>query len=355
MVTHRRFSRALLRWAVLVVVGSPNLFLALPAIGQASPERTVNLAEWAGSGRLGKRVHTKVASAQDPREVTLLGAIEIETSIDRFLDHVRQVELLAEGGTIRSVSRIHSSSLAEDVSEFALPQRDLRLIRDCEVSKCRIKLSAPLIAGLKELDQGSSTFREDVAGIMRDWLKGYLEDYLLQGDTTLLLYVDQEEPAHPAAPFQQLVASSLAIVDLPDQLRRWLLSATDSVTPNRETILFWSVEDTGLRPLTTVTQMFVLPSTNASAAEAWVAFKQLYASHYQLTSLKLVHVVEDESERGPVLRATLVDRRVFDNPVGGIRRAILEQQLENYVESRLLELRDALELPAPDTPFTAQD
>jgi hypothetical protein len=336
---------------VLAPVGSFFIvFEAVPAFAQSSPETPANLAGKASAEPL-RDVDTRIAPHEDPREVTMLGVIEIRASLDRFLEHARDIERFVGGRSIRSVSRIQPAALSESVAGFRLPRRDLRLIPDCAIGACRVKLSAPLIEDLHALDSRSPIFDEQVTAAMQGWLEHYVRDYLAHGDTTLIMYADQKEPAHPAAPFHDLVTSSAAFMELPEALRKSLLGTTDSSSPTAETLLYWSVEETGLRPLTVVSQAFVIPPERTGRVEAWAALKQLYASHYQLTSLRLFHASEvTRSGEQEVLRVTVVDRRVFDNPAGGIRRAILEHRLEAYLEGRLRELRDALELPAPGVP-----
>ncbi len=71
--------------------------------------------------------------------------------------------------------------------------------------------------------------------------------------------------------------------------------------------------------------------------------KQLYASHYLQAALKLFHATEIRDTAGrDRLHVRLLERSLFDTELGGIKRPIIEIQMEDHLRHRLEMLRQRL-------------
>ncbi len=283
---------------------------------------------------------TDVVETTDPRDVSILGVVEIATSLEQFVDFVRNVDSIAIRGTTRSYGRLRPEHLRDDLTPLSLPHRDLSPLRRCEVADCKVKLSTELIDQMQGLDGNSSTFSKEVDAVMRTWLANYVHTYLTFGDSALVVYVDQEEPAHPLEGMRYLLESADEFMPIPAELSKSLSrSAPSLASPHVQSSLYWAVEGTPLRPMTQVSELLVLPPS-ADRPEVWIAFKQLYASHYLLAALKVIRVTEVQRGANPRIRVTFLDRSLFDGPLGGVKRAIVELGLDAELESRLTQLRE---------------
>ncbi len=315
--------------AVLAVATSPPLHAQPAGAGLTAGD----VAEVANGTLV-----TRVRDVEDEREVVMIGAGIWAGTLERFLQHALDVGHFVNVENVRDLGMVRPHSPRADLQTLTFPSRDAREFRDCRPGDCDLKLPAELLA------------RDDSVPfdpMMRGWLAEYLADYLAAGADAMVVYADQRRPQPSGEAFAVLVERTAQEVDLPAAFRSALLAAPQADPSGAAHRYYWSVEGTGLRPITALWQVTVY--ADSARGEAWVALKQLYASHYLQAALKLFHATATADATGrSLLHVRLLERSLFDTELGGIKRPIIEIQMEDHLRHRLEMLRQRVR--AADTP-----
>jgi hypothetical protein len=271
---------------------------------------------------------TRVRDVEDQREVVMIGAGTWPGTLGRFLEHALDIGNFVSVANVRHLGIVRPEFRRADLQALTFPSRDAREFRDCDPGACDLKLPAELLAADDSLPFDP---------MMRGWLAEYLAGYLAVGADAMVVYADQHQPQPSGRAFATLVERTAKEVDLPPAFRSAILAAPTAQS-GAEHRFYWSVEGTGLRPITALWQVTVF--ADSAHGEAWVALKQLYASHYLQAALKLFHASATTDATGhPLLHVRLLERSLFDTELGGIKRPIIEIQMEDHLRHRLEMLR----------------
>lgn len=134
-----------------------------------------------------------------------------------------------------------------------------------------------------------------------------------------------------------------------------LASFSGRPCPHIETFLYWSRADFGLKPVFSVTQVFLYRTTRAGQPWLFLALKQLYANHYLDSALSLAVLVQSGDAPNPALWILYVSRSRTDalgGWLGGLKRLIVEGRSRDAMQKNLAKLKQRLQLkyffPQPD-------
>ncbi len=279
----------------------------------------------------------------DPREVAIVAAVLLpELTVDSriFAGDLERLSAIPEA---RRFGVLRPDMLAEDLKALAIPAEDFRLIPRCQVGRCKIKLSEEVMDTLVSFDWSSQQSAALANTYMRNWFKSYLEAYWTQGDSALVVYVDQELPEALTTSLDHLLEHFGALRDGAPSLYRFLRTpngASDTI----ESSYHWAIQKSELRPVMTLNHSASYHHVEGEQVTSWVVTKQLYASHYYLAGLRVWYVVNSAPELSTERPLLLyIDRSVFDGPIGGLRRTLLEYRMQQNVRERMAWLRDAVD------------
>jgi len=229
----------------------------------------------------------------DDRDIALMGAIRLAIPKEAYLDWWRHVENYTFSPMVLEAGQFHIPPRPEDMGKLTLDTAQLKILKECEISKCGFKLSKEEIERAKtELAWDSPT----VNTVAQSWVKTvilkHVASYVEHGDAALPKYNDKEEELDVRATFRSLLDASPYLKEaFPELFAK--LSAFRGIQESaaQEDLLYWSQEryGFGLKPLLNVIHATLY---QPSPAVAVIAAKQLWASHYYDGSLGLTVLVD---------------------------------------------------------------
>ncbi|UCD24287.1 MAG: hypothetical protein JSW51_14910 [Gemmatimonadota bacterium] len=278
----------------------------------------------------------------DKHQMTLIGIVRLEATSARFAHYAERVEQLVATDHVVEVGQIDVSDLQNTLLSYPVMLDDVREVPSCEVGDCDIKLPQHIVLELAQLDHDADGLDGEVAVVIRRWLQQYLTGYESEGNAALVEYSDKSPPQSLQQGFNQLLADAQVLAYRNPRLYDYFDGVVDRLPQDMSESFVWSVEEFGMRPLTTVTHTVVHRDSIGDMAGVWVGMKLLYASHYLHASLRQMRLIEDRSSDEPASYLVCVDRLLFDAKVGGIKRAMVKRRLRSHLADRLEEIRDLL-------------
>ncbi len=294
----------------------------------------------------GGRIVAKILKSKDNREVAVLGAVHIHVPIDVLVECFRDVEaFFVDDEIVTQVGTFSVMPSTVDLEGLDLPEKDFIALRECEVGKCKVKLSRHQIERLhSQVDWSQPDYERQAKNVMADALVRNLTAYISSGNDALPVYSDKEPPLSASEDFRILLVQSRKFLSHDPGLYRYMQRFPETDLPDVESLFYWTVEDFGMKPVTSLNHMMISRRPASGWPYTTIAIKQIYASHYFQSLIKLA-TLAPASEQYP-LRGTyllLYSRMRFDGRVGGIKRVMLERQLKHTWTMRLKAMRERAE------------
>jgi hypothetical protein len=294
----------------------------------------------------GRRIVSRILKTEDAREVAVIGAVHVNVPMDVLAEYYRDVETFFAGDKlIVQVGSFAASPAAMDFQGLKLRAEDIKSLRKCRIGRCKVKLTRRQIERLRtRVDWSDSNHAQQVSDELAHSLVATLTAYRSEGNEALPVYHDKETPLNSAEDFRALLTVSGRFLGHDPGLYRYLQDFPDAQVPDIEDFYYWTVEDFGLKPVTSVNHMMVSRRPASGLPYTTIAIKQIYASHY-LQSLIRLATLTPASDRYP-LHGTYIVLHAhlrFDDRVGGIKRGLLERQLEHTWAMHMKSLRKRAE------------
>lgn len=285
----------------------------------------------------------KVDPAETKREMAVFGIVRIAVSKDFLLEQFRDITSFMQNKKIKQIGALSNPPGQADVAALDLPESDIKELKKCKMGSCKVKLPASAFDRLGEIDwsQGDST--ERVRKLFREGVINYVERYRKNGNEVLVEYVDKEEPMSLNEGFSSLLNQAKYVYRSSPELNTFLKNSPHSAPPGINAFLFWSIEDFGQRPTTTITQAVIFEGTEADQGLI-IALKQLYATHYFQARLQFIHLVDaPDVACGSGIYLMYLDRILFDADLGKVTRMLILKGLYSHIEDWLADIRDRLQ------------
>ena len=280
--------------------------------------------------------------AADKHQMILIGMVKLKATPAQFADYAEEVERLVATEHVSFLGQIDFSNLQIALQSYPVLLEDIREVPSCEVGDCDVKLPRSIILELSQLNPAANRFDQQVAAAIRQWLHKYLSSYRRKGNVALVEYSDKNPPQSLHDGFSKLIAGAHVLAYRAPRLYDYFNGIVNRPPDGVRESFVWSVEDFGMRPLTTVTHSIVHRDLDGDYADLWVGMKLLYASHYLHASLRLMRVINDWNSAEPASYLVSVDRLLFDAEVGGIKRAMLRRRLRSHLAERLQNISDSV-------------
>lgn len=293
----------------------------------------------------GGRTVVKIPRPADAREIEVVGAIRIHVPLDALVDYLRDAESLFAGdGIVTQIGAVDGQNFHQQLQDLRLPDGDYEALSECEVGDCKVKLTRESIEAMRGIDWSDPNHRRLASAAMVEALGRYLQAYLADGNAALPVYQDKSRPLSAAEDFDALHARSRKYLRRATELWNYMERFPQAGKLGIEDRFVWMVEDFGLRPVTSLNHVMVAHDSAAGVDHATVVVKQIYASHYLQSMVKVATLVP-ASNRYPLRGTYLVlsAQLRFDSKVGGFKRMLLKRELENSWRQRLMKLRERAE------------
>ncbi len=295
-----------------------------PALQQYLERMGINAAQLDSAAHAHAVV--KLLPSANDRDVAVFGVIRLSGSADalraRALDFER---LLSQSG-----SRFHlfaNPATAVDVREVAVDPSEYRALRDCRPGDCDFKLPASLMKTfVQQVNWSSPDAAAEVDERVRTDLLELVSAYRARGNAATPVYEDVHG-VRAGDVFADLVAQSPDVYEYAPELQRYLTSYPAGRPASARDVLYWSeLRLPHLRPLLTVNHVVAYAPTGATA---FLARKQIYASHYFEGAFELVAIVNAGAAPDAGIYLLVLRRFRFDSlPAGALNvRGRVRQQL----------------------------
>ncbi|MEZ5316060.1 MAG: hypothetical protein R2752_01520 [Vicinamibacterales bacterium] len=289
----------------------------------------------------------RLLDAEDGRDVAVFGAVQLRTSAERVLEHVRRIEALERALGVEAVGRIGDPASSQDLATLAFNDQDLHDAARCRPGDCELQLTAAGLSALSATDWQAPDAATHANHRYREMILRQLHAYRAGGLPALAPYVDRDEPTDLAAEARRITHAGDVPVPVPE-----LMLALDAYPrgPTRaiDDFFYWNTGDFGMKPTTRVNHVLILRIEDgprrARGVYAVVATRQVYANHYFSATLEWRTVVEsDDPNRCYLLYTTRSRVPGLSGFIGTLIRPIVRSRTRSGMERYLGLTRDMVE------------
>lgn len=286
------------------------------------------------------------------RHVAIRAATTIKAAPESLFEWTRRIEDLQKSPYVRGIGRFSDPPQLSDLDGLSLDEEDLMDLRRCRPGSCGVKLSDEEIARIRSAMAAAVDWRHGAQDAFRAVVLARAQRYLAEGHGPLSSYHDEHKRVMLDAEFAALAAEVVVTHPGLFPVTNYLALYPMDEPADVESFLYWSKESLGAKPIVSVTHVAMTWSTGNGAAEALVAKKQVYASHYILASLSFTAIGASQSGSDRYLVYLNHSRSdVLDGLFGRFIRRMVEKRLRAEGPRALDELRRRLESVEPrETP-----
>ena len=339
-----------MRWlvasSVALLAGSIQRPAQTDPFDVLSPSVAVSAADRA---RLDAGATVVRAVPETDGRVAIFGARRVLADGDRLVAWIREIDQFKAGKFVDGIGRFSEPPVLEDVADLSLDPRELETLRECRPGSCRSKLTAAEAAAVQAAVAGAGeSWQPMLQDLFRRLIVDRVRAYRAGGHQALGAYIDGRSPEPPDAVFRQLVDRSAWLTTHVPELAAHLLAYPRPAGATFESFLYWSQERFGARPVVTATDVVIHRGTGASAGNAVVVGRQLFATHYMNGSLNLTAVLG--SGPGTAHYLVVVNRMQLDvlrGVAAALTRRVIERRLTGELAAILAELARRLESGPP--------
>ena len=276
------------------------------------------------------------------REVAIVGAVRIRASRDRLLARYRDISNLQSSDVVLQIGRISPQPRPEDFQPLNFEAYDLDTISKCEPGDCGVRLSTAQLASFKrDVSWQAADWRQQAGTLWRRLLSDYAAGYLARG--ALADYRNKSEPLNVADEFAVIFNESGPLVAAAPEFLAYLQQFPRAQLPNVENILYWSKDDFGLRPVTSITHLALSDPPRESGRPAAIGTRQIYATHYFDAALGVTLAFDDGASGFYMVTVNRARTRSLASFSRAIVRGIVERRSRNALEQMLRSTKIALE------------
>jgi len=227
----------------------------------------------------------KLLPVQDKREVAVCGLVSLQVPAEVFLQSFRDSMVRKSNAAILEIGRFNSTPSLDDLQALTIEDRDIDDLKECVVGDCKLKLSTTMIERFqKEINWEAPDYRVQVTQLFKRILFDYVRDYLSQGETALIEYVDKPKEVRLAEEQRSLMAAANSFIDVARELPPDSKGYRGSVVENA---IVWSKIKFGLKPVIAINHISIYKRDQMTGPQIIIVSKQIYANHYFDSSLAL--------------------------------------------------------------------
>ena len=261
-------------------------------------------------------------------------------SADTFLARIRDIERFKASEYLLQIGRFSAEPAPADVAALVVDD-DRAALRTCRPGSCSWRLTDGAIQQLRTaIPWGTPGEAEAANAAVRALLVREAAAYLAGGSRALGAYADDGGDLTRDAAFQALLRVSPFRAEYQPEMFAFLGRFPAPAPAGLESILYWSRERFGLKPMIAITHSAILRRGD----EVVFASKQVFTNHYFDASLGMaVYVPEPGTTYGYVTYMNRTRIEGLHGPMAGLVRTIAARRGRDGLEKTLLDVRRKLE------------
>jgi hypothetical protein len=245
-----------------------------------------------GGQPFAKNLHSRTAD-----EIFVFGAVYINATPESYLHFAQDFNRLHSVPGFLAIGEFSEPAQLSDLKALTLDSEDIKELRDCKPSDCKIQLPASSIDDIHHMvDWSQLNAEEELDELVRKKVLAHLINYQREGDQVLGIYNDKRNPTEVAEQFKYMLSYSRALPKYLPDFYSYLLSYPTAKPANVENSFYWAKVKFGLKPTLRIVHVLTLHGDAAVEPVYAIAEKQLYSSHYFETALDLTFCVRDAND-----------------------------------------------------------
>ena len=245
------------------------------------------------------QIVARTLKVENRRELATLGVVRIQTTPAVYVERLRDIANFKRTDGILQIGTFSGPPQQGDVASLTVDDGELKLLRECRVTDCSVRLSADSIERIRrEIDWGAADAARRASSLVRELLVDYVTRYRAGGAAAAMEYADTPSPLNVGHEFASLVDADTVTWKYVPRLRRHLLEYPAATDDAMSDFIYWSKERVHSRPVISITHVAIAAVADGPVNYA-IASKQIYAMHYFDASLGLTLLVRDPSPPFP--------------------------------------------------------
>ena len=275
------------------------------------------------------------------REIAVLGAIRIRGARERLLARYRDFSNLKKSDLVLQVGTFSATPSAADLAALALEPYDLDAPKACVPGECAVRLSTEAMRRMRgAVNWTAPDARHQSAAAWRDMLASVARAYVSGGDTALPEYVNKKDPLKVPDEMRAVYEGFSAFASAAPEFFAYLREYPRARLAGTENLLYWSVNDLGIRPVVGIThQAIYAPRTGP----ALVALKRVYAAHYVDAGLGVTLAADDGAGGFYMVTLERIRTRSLVSLTRALVRSIVQDKSRSGVEKLLRSSKQSIE------------
>jgi hypothetical protein len=281
----------------------------------------------------------------DRREVAVVGAVRIKGSRRQLIARYRDVSNLRRSKLVLELGTFSQPARPDDLLPLRIEPYDLDAVRECEPGDCPVRLSPPAMTRFHDtVDWKSADWRRAASGVWRDVLAGMMAAYQANGDRALPEHHNKQAALRVQDEFHAIYQESAYVARMAPDGFRYLREFPRQALHGAADIFYWSKDDFGVRPVTSLTHLVLYDPPDRRPA--LVATKQIYAAHYFDAALGLTLAIEDGAGGFYMVSMNRARTRSLTSRFRGIVRGIVQGRSREALEGILASTKQSIEADA---------
>jgi hypothetical protein len=295
------------------------------------------------------KVIVKLPKPPVTREVAAFAIARVDVTGEFFVERIRDIVNFKRSEHVLQIGKFSDPPRLEDLAGLTLDQDDIDGIKACRLKNCDFKMSSQYMDRFrKEVDWASANYRERVTGLVREMLLNHVQDYLKLGNTALGQYDDKSYSLALAEELGPLLKPASFMYGYVPEFQKYLEEFPRGRPQNAavEDFLYWSKEDFGLKPVTSVTHVTIYRRSDRNESDVIVGSKGIYGSHYLDSSLGLTAFVQTLAPQPPRSYLIYVNRSRTDalrGFFGGWKRTLIGGRVRDGARKSMEAIKQKLE------------
>lgn len=291
----------------------------------------------------------KTMDSRTPAEIFVVGAIYIKAAPESYIKFANDFDRLRKVPGYVAIERFSTPPQLSDLRGFTLDSDDIKALKDCKPSDCKVQLAGSTI---EQVHQSINWSAPDVnVQVSQYGQKVALQRVLTyqKGGNQLLgaVYNDKNKPTNVAEQFKYMLShSSTLSKHLPD-FYNYLLTYPEAKPANVEDSFYWDNVKFGLKPTLRIVHMVTMHGNTSQEPAFVIAEKQLYSSHYFETALDMTYGVRDSDDPKQsgfyLIKAMGSEQAGLTGVKGSIVRKVAVGKSVTSLQNSLTAIKSALE------------